>query len=66
MVGLMLIFVGFYAFLAGCVIFLPGATLETHAFTEPGKTPMSDDDVKPFAALKALRDGQSDPDSNDS
>lgn len=44
----------------------PGATLETHAFTEPGKTPMSDDDVKPFAALKALRDGQSDPDSNDS
>lgn len=24
--------------------------------TEPGKTPLSDDDVKPFAALKSLRD----------
>jgi len=28
---------------------------EQTAFTEPGKTPMSDDDVKPFAGLAALR-----------
>ena len=24
--------------------------------TEPGKTPLSDEDLRPFAALKALRD----------
>ena len=35
MVGLMLIFVGFYAFLAGCVIFLPGATVETTIYGSP-------------------------------
>ena len=34
----------------------PDAALETQVFTEPGKTPLGDDDVKPFAALKALRD----------
>lgn len=28
--------------------------------TEPGKTPMTDDDAKPFAGLKALRDKLSD------
>lgn len=35
MVGLMLIFVGFYAFLAGCVIFGPGATVETTIYGSP-------------------------------
>jgi ammonia channel protein AmtB len=35
MVGLMLIFVGFYAFLAACVIFLPGATGETTIYGSP-------------------------------
>lgn len=35
MVGLMLIFVGFYAFLAACVIFLPGATVETTIYGSP-------------------------------
>lgn len=34
-----------------------GAALGTASFTEPGKAPMTDDDVKPFAALKSLRDG---------
>lgn len=34
----------------------PDATLETDRFTEPGKAPMSDDDARPFAGLKALRD----------
>lgn len=29
--------------------------------TEPGKTPLTDDDMRPFAALKALR--ENDPDS---
>lgn len=43
----------------------PDAALETQVFTEPGKTPMGDDDIKPFAALKALRDGQSGPDDTD-
>lgn len=33
-----------------------GASLETTAFTEPGKAALSDDDVKPFAGLAALRD----------
>ncbi|UYV39321.1 DUF177 domain-containing protein [Rhodobacteraceae bacterium D3-12] len=32
------------------------AALETDRFTEPGKAPMSDDDARPFAGLKALRD----------
>ena len=33
------------------------------AVTEPGKTPMSDEDTKPFAALKSLKDslGNTDP-----
>ncbi len=35
MVGLMLIFVGFYAFLAACVIFLPGYTGETTIYGTP-------------------------------
>lgn len=35
MVGLMLIFVGFYAFLAACVIFLPGQTSETTIYGTP-------------------------------
>ncbi|PTQ75262.1 YceD family protein [Celeribacter persicus] len=33
-----------------------GAELGVTQFTEPGKTAMSDEDTKPFAALKALRD----------
>lgn len=35
MVGLMLIFVGFYAFLAACLIFLPGYTKETTIYGTP-------------------------------
>ncbi|PSB35701.1 ammonium transporter [Stenomitos frigidus] len=35
MVGLMLIFVGFYAFLAACLIFLPGAAKETTIYATP-------------------------------
>jgi ammonium transporter, Amt family len=35
MVGLMLIFVGFYAFLAACVIFVPGQTVETSIYGTP-------------------------------
>jgi ammonia channel protein AmtB len=35
MVGLMLIFVGFYAFLAACVIFLPGYSGETTIYGTP-------------------------------
>ncbi len=35
MVGLMLIFVGFYAFLAACVIFLPGQTSEINIYGTP-------------------------------
>ncbi len=35
MVGLMLIFVGFYAFLAACVIFLPGSTIATTIYGSP-------------------------------
>ncbi|MEO1238284.1 MAG: YceD family protein, partial [Pseudomonadota bacterium] len=42
----------------------PDASLENHTFTEPGKAPLSDADIKPFAALKALRDSQSGPDDN--
>lgn len=34
-----------------------GAEPGNHAVTEPGKTPMTDDDAKPFAGLAALRDG---------
>ena len=33
-----------------------GAELENTQFTKPGETPMSDDDAKPFAVLKALKD----------
>lgn len=32
------------------------ATLETESFAAPGVTPMTDDDVKPFSGLAALRD----------
>ncbi|KPP84600.1 MAG: putative metal-binding protein [Rhodobacteraceae bacterium HLUCCO07] len=32
------------------------ATLEQAQFSEPGKAPMRDEDARPFAALKALRD----------
>jgi ammonia channel protein AmtB len=35
MVGLMLIFVGFYAFLAACLIFLPGYSRETTIYGTP-------------------------------
>ncbi|MGF1567141.1 MAG: ammonium transporter [Nodosilinea sp.] len=35
MVGLMLIFVGFYAFLAACLIFLPGQTGEINIYGTP-------------------------------
>ncbi len=34
----------------------PNAQLETRVFTEPGITPMSDEDAKPFASLAQLRD----------
>ncbi|WP_417257421.1 YceD family protein [Celeribacter sp.] len=34
----------------------PDATLERTQFTETGKEALTDDDVKPFAGLKALRD----------
>ena len=33
-----------------------GAALETAQFTKPGKAPLSDEDIRPFAGLKALRD----------
>ena len=33
-----------------------GAALEQAAFSEPGKTAMTDDDAKPFAGLATLRD----------
>ena len=33
-----------------------GAEAGDAQFTEPGKTPMTDDDARPFAGLKALRD----------
>lgn len=33
-----------------------GADLESSVFTEEGKTPMSDEAARPFAALSALRD----------
>ena len=35
MLGLMLIYVGFYAFLAACVIFLPGQTVESTIYGTP-------------------------------
>lgn len=34
----------------------PDATLEKQVFAEPGITPMSDEDTKPFAGLAALKD----------
>lgn len=33
----------------------PDAALETTVFSEPGTSPMSDEDAKPFAALAALK-----------
>lgn len=44
-----------------------GAELEQTAYTEPGKTPMSDDEAKPFAGLGALRaalEKKDDPDAS--
>jgi len=38
----------------------PGAELAENTFTEPGNTPLSDADARPFASLKALRDKLSD------
>lgn len=40
-----------------------GAELDTHQFAAPGTEPLTDDDVKPFAKLAALREkmGKSDP-----
>ncbi|NNE82279.1 MAG: DUF177 domain-containing protein [Silicimonas sp.] len=32
--------------------------------TEPGKTPLTDEDLRPFAALKALRDPKADTDGD--
>lgn len=37
-----------------------GANLESSVFTEPGKQAMTDEDVRPFAGLAALRDQLSD------
>jgi len=34
----------------------PDAALEKQVFAEPGVTPMSDEDAKPFASLAALKD----------
>lgn len=34
----------------------PDAALESAVFTEPGASPLTDDDAKPFAGLGALRD----------
>ncbi len=39
-----------------------GAAIEIADFTEPGKTPMSDDDAKPFAGLAALKNKLESPD----
>jgi len=39
-----------------------GAALGAAQFTEPGKAPLSDEDARPFAGLKALRDKLSDDD----
>ena len=33
-----------------------GAELQNATFTEPGKSPLSDEDVRPFAGLRSLRD----------
>lgn len=33
-----------------------GVDLDAQAFTEPSKTPLTDDDIKPFAGLASLRD----------
>ncbi len=42
-----------------------GATLEAVNFTEPGKTPMTDEDARPFSALSALRDKLSGPEDTE-
>ncbi len=42
-----------------------GADLGTAVFTEPGETPMTDDDARPFAGLAALRDRLPDPDGDE-
>ena len=41
-----------------------GVELESSTFTEPGVAPMTDEDTKPFAALKALKSKLSDPESD--
>jgi len=38
-----------------------GADLDETAFTEPGRAPLRDEDVKPFAALAGLRDSLKKP-----
>ncbi len=40
----------------------PGAALERSRFGEPGKPPLDDDEAKPFAGLKSLRDRLAGPD----
>lgn len=41
-----------------------GAETGEAVFTEPGKTPMTDDDTKPFAGLSGLRDKLTGEDGN--
>jgi uncharacterized metal-binding protein YceD (DUF177 family) len=43
----------------------PGAGLGQAAFAPPGVAPMSDADIRPFAALKALRPEAAAPDESD-
>ncbi len=40
----------------------PGAEVGAAVFTEPGRTPMRDEDARPFAGLAALRDRLDDED----
>ncbi len=42
----------------------PGAALSETAYTEPGKTAMTDEDARPFAGLAALRDKLGEKDKN--
>ncbi|MEP0047007.1 MAG: DUF177 domain-containing protein [Roseobacter sp.] len=43
----------------------PGAALGEMVVTEPGLTPMRDEDTRPFAGLAALKDKLSTPDESD-
>jgi uncharacterized metal-binding protein YceD (DUF177 family) len=40
----------------------PNATLGDTRVTEPGKTPLTDEDIKPFAGLSALKAALENPD----